>query len=115
MARLVKPGASQSSERWSMDLVNDCVSGGKVIRMLTIADDYTRECPALEVVTSPGGLPVRRVLDRMASECGLAQAIICTTDRNFADGHWRPGANNVVCDWISFSQVSPRRIPTTST
>jgi putative transposase len=83
MARLVKPGASQSNERWSMDLVNDCVSGGKVIRILTIVDDYTRECPALEVVTSPGGLPVRRVLDRMASERGLAEAIIVDNGPEF--------------------------------
>ena len=64
------------NERWSMDFVSDCVSSGKVIRMLTIVDDCTRECPAIEVDTSLGGLRVRRVLDRMASERGLPEAIV---------------------------------------
>jgi putative transposase len=32
---VVKPAASQPNERWSMDFVSDCVSSGKVIRMLT--------------------------------------------------------------------------------
>ena len=56
---LVKPAASQPNERWSMDFVSDCVSSGKVIRMLTIVDDCTREYPAIEVDTSLGGLRVR--------------------------------------------------------
>ena len=36
--------------------------------MLTMVDDYTRECPSIEVDTSLGGLRVRRVLDRVAAE-----------------------------------------------
>ena len=47
-----------------------------VIRMLTIVDDCTRECPVIEVDTSLGGLRVRRVLDRMAIERGLPEAIV---------------------------------------
>ena len=80
---LVKPAASQPNERWSMDFVSDCVSGGKVIRMLTIVDDCTRECPAIEVDTSLGGLRVRRVLDRMASERGLPEAIVVDNGPEF--------------------------------
>jgi len=80
---LVKPAASQPNERWSMDFVSDCVSSGKVIRMLTIVDDCTRECPAIEVDTSLGGLRVRRVLDRMASERGLPEAIVLDNGPEF--------------------------------
>ncbi len=80
---LVKPAASQPNERWSMDCVSDCVSSGKVIRMLTIVDDCTRECPAIEVDTSLGGLRVRRVLDRMASERGLPEAIVLDNGPEF--------------------------------
>jgi putative transposase len=65
---VTSPTAARANERWSMDFVSDCVSTGKVIRMLTIVDDCTRECPAIEVDTSLGGLRVRRVLDRIASE-----------------------------------------------
>ena len=69
------PVATRPNERWSIDFVSDCVSTGRVIRMLTVVDDCTRECPAIEVDTSLGGLRVRRVLDRIASERGLPEAI----------------------------------------
>jgi putative transposase len=80
---VVKPAASQPNERWSMDFVSDCVSTGKVIRMLTSVDDCTRECPAIEVDTSLGGLRVRRVLDRIASERGLPEAIVLDNGPEF--------------------------------
>ena len=54
-----------------MDFVSDCVSTGRVIRMLTVVDECTRECPAIEVDTSLGGLRVRRVLERIVSQRGL--------------------------------------------
>jgi putative transposase len=80
---VVKSTASHPNERWSMDFVSDCVSTGKVIRMLTIVDDCTRECPVIEVDNSLGGLRVRRVLDRMASERGLPDAIVLDNGPEF--------------------------------
>jgi putative transposase len=78
-----KPAASRPNEKWSMDFVSDCVSTGRVIRMLTVVDDCTRECPAIEVDTSLGGLRVRRVLDRIASERGLPEAIVLDNGPEF--------------------------------
>jgi putative transposase len=43
------PVATRANQRWSIDFVSDCVSTGRVIRMLTVVDDCTRECPAIEV------------------------------------------------------------------
>jgi putative transposase len=80
---VTSPAATKRNERWSMDFVSDCVSTGKVIRMLTIVDDCTRECPAIEVDTSLGGLRVRRVLDRIASERGLPEAIVLDNGPEF--------------------------------
>jgi putative transposase len=77
------PAATRPNERWSMDFVSDCVSTGKVIRMLTLVDDCTRECPAIEVDTSLGGFRVRRVLDRLASERGLPEAIVVDNGPEF--------------------------------
>ena len=77
------PAATRPNERWSMDFVSDCVSTGKVIRMLTIVDDCTRECPAIEIDTSLGGLRVRRVLDRIATERGLPEAIVLDNGPEF--------------------------------
>jgi putative transposase len=48
-----------------------------------VVDDCTRECPAIEVDTSLGGLRVRRVLDRIASERGLPEAIVVDNGPEF--------------------------------
>jgi putative transposase len=77
------PVATRPNQRWSIDFVSDCVSTGRVIRMLTVVDDCTRECPAIEVDTSLGGLRVRRVLDRIASERGLPEAIVLDNGPEF--------------------------------
>jgi putative transposase len=78
-----RPAATRANERWSIDFVSDCVSNGRVIRMLTMVDDYTRECPAVEVDTSLGGLRVRRVLDRVVAERGLPEAIVLDNGPEF--------------------------------
>ena len=78
-----KPTANRPNERWSMDFVSDCVSTGRVIRMLTVVEECTRECPAIEVDTSLGGLRVRRVLDRIVSERGLPEAIVLDNGPEF--------------------------------
>lgn len=80
---MTNPAATRPNQRWSMDFVSDCVSTGKVIRMLTLVDHCTRECPVIEVDTSLGGLRVRRVLDRIASERGLPEG----RGRWCRDGH----------------------------
>lgn len=77
------PAAMRPNQRWSIDFVSDCVSSGKVIRMLTIVDDYTRECPGIEVDTSLSGWRVRRVLDRIASERGLPEALVLDNGPEF--------------------------------
>lgn len=74
--QVVRPAAMRANQRWSIDFVSDCVSGGKVIRILTPVDDYTRECPAMEVDTCLGGLRVRRVLDGVVAQRGLPEAIV---------------------------------------
>ena len=43
------------NQRWSMDFVQDSTVGGRRIRALTIVDQFTRECPAIEVDTSITG------------------------------------------------------------
>ena len=78
-----RPAARKRNERWSIDFVSDWVSTGRVIRMLTMVDDYTRECPIIEVDTSLGGLRVGRVLDRVAAERGLPEAIVLDNGPEF--------------------------------
>src|SRR5207245_10439501 len=83
---VTSPAATRPNEPWSMDLVSDCVATGRVIQMLTMVDGCTRECPAIEVDTSLGGLRVRRVLDRIATERGLQEAIVLDNGPEFRSG-----------------------------
>lgn len=80
---VTRPAATRPNERWSMDFVSDCVGKVRVIRMLTVVDHCTRECPAIEVDTSLGGLRVCRVLDRIAGERGLPEAIVLDNGPEF--------------------------------
>jgi putative transposase len=48
------------NQRWSIDFVRDTLSDGRAFRALTIVDDVTRECPAIEVDFSLLGVRGRR-------------------------------------------------------
>ena len=58
-----------------MDFVSDSLVTGRRFRALTIVDDYSRECPAIEVDTSLGGARVVQVLERLAELRGLPEGI----------------------------------------
>ena len=75
--------AQRSNERWSMDFVSDCTAGGRRIRMLTLVDDFTRECLAIEVDTSLGGERVRRVLDNVVRKRGRPERIVVDNGPEF--------------------------------
>ena len=69
--RVILPPAQRPNERWSMDFVSDSLVTGRRFRALTIVDDFSRECPAIEVDTSLGGARVVQVLERLAELRGL--------------------------------------------
>jgi putative transposase len=52
--------------RWSLDFVADTLVSGRRFRLLTLVDDFSRECLGLVVDTSLTGLRVARELDRIA-------------------------------------------------
>jgi len=52
--------------RWSLDFVADTLASGRRFRILTLVDDFTRECLGLVVDTSLTGPRVARELDRIA-------------------------------------------------
>lgn len=60
---------------WSMHFVSDGLVDGRRLRCLTIVDDCSRECPAIEVDTSISGRRVVSVLDRLADTRGLPASI----------------------------------------
>lgn len=67
-----------------MDFVTDSIVTGRHFRALVIVDDYSRECPAIEVDTSMGGRRVFGVLHGLAEVQGLPEVIIIDNVLEFA-------------------------------
>ena len=63
------------NERWSLDFMHDRLANGRQFRALTIGDDFTRECLALEIAHSLGSADVIRVFEALAFERGLPKTI----------------------------------------
>ena len=53
-----------------MDFIVDGLATGRMVRILSVVDAYTRECLALEADTSLGSGRVTRVLERLIEERG---------------------------------------------
>lgn len=64
------------NDRWSMDFQHDTTARGQRFRTLNIVDDFSRECPVIEVDTSLTGERVTRVLDRLSAARGLPREIV---------------------------------------
>jgi putative transposase len=81
--RVPLPVPARPNQHLSMDFVQDRLTSGRKIRTLTIVDNFSRECPALEVDTSLGGRRVVRVLERLAERHGAPEAITIDNGTEF--------------------------------
>jgi transposase InsO family protein len=70
---LVRPQAP--NEVWSADFVFDRTAAGRVVKCLTIVDGATTEAVAIVPARALDGLPVTRVLDRLALARGLPRIL----------------------------------------
>ena len=73
--RVIMDRPERVNQHWSMDFVSDSLFNGRKFRVLTVVDDFSRECPVLEADHSLTGQRVSRVLDRMALTRGLPEVI----------------------------------------
>ncbi len=79
---------TSANQEWAIDFVSDGVASGCAIRMLTIVDGYTRECPAIEVGVSLGSRRVTRVLERVIGERGTPKSLRCDNGPEFISRHF---------------------------
>lgn len=91
--RLVRAGkalepATFRNEEWALDFVSDRIATGRSIRLLNIADAYTRECLALEVDTSFASRRVTRVLEQVICERGAPRRIRCDNGPELTSRHF---------------------------
>jgi putative transposase len=62
--------ATHPGQVWSLDFIFDATAGGSTLKILTIGDDFTRECLAMEVATSLPSQKGIAVLSRLVQEYG---------------------------------------------
>jgi putative transposase len=74
-ARIPMVLPTRANQMWTMDFTRDSLASGRKFRTLNLMDGYTREALWIEVDTSLPGLRVVQVLDRVAQERGLPEAI----------------------------------------
>jgi len=78
LIRVAVEVASQISavnQQWAVDFVHDVLASGRKFRVLSVVDEYSRECLALEVDTSFPSQRVTRVLEMIIAERGKPQSI----------------------------------------
>jgi len=77
---------------WSYDFVHDRTSNGRAVRMLTVIDEYSRECLAIEVDRKLNSKNVIDVLSQLFNEKGVPDHIRSDNGPEFI-------ANRVRC-WL---------------
>ena len=77
--------AARPNQSWSMDFVSDKFADGRSFRILTVIDQFTRECVVLEADRSMTGSKVAEALERAGVERGaLPESITVDNGSEFS-------------------------------
>jgi len=91
--RLVRPAMpvaelTRANQEWAMDFVMDGLATGRAVRALTVVDEYTRECLAIEVDSCLSSRRVTRVLEWAIQQRGKPEALRCDNGPEFTSRHF---------------------------
>lgn len=73
--RVAMAKATGINENWSMDFVFDVLESGRRLKVLTLVDNYSRECLRLEVERSISGVHLTKILDDVCDYRGKPEVI----------------------------------------
>jgi putative transposase len=99
------------NERWSLDFVLDVLDDGRRFRILTVVDDFTRACLAIDVDTSIGGRRVAEVLQRLIDTRSKPAILVTNNGPEFIPSAGRVGLRpryRVACHRAR--QAKPERV-----
>jgi len=96
--RLPRQQAQGMNDTWSLDFVSDSLFNGQRFRVLTVVDNYSRECLALEVGQSIRGEQVTAVLNRLEFTRGIPRSIRVDNGSEFV--------SKAVDQWAYVNKVS---------
>jgi putative transposase len=77
-----------ANQEWAMDFVMDSLATGRMLRVFTLVDAYTRECLALEVDSCLSSRRVTRVLEWVIEQRGVPQTLRCDNGPEFTSRHF---------------------------
>lgn len=95
----IAPTATRPNQVWTYDFVFDQVVSGRKLKMLTLVDECTRECLAVEVGSSVTATGVRRVLERVRGERGCPEMIRSDNGSEFIAEATR--------EWLAANNIAP--------
>jgi putative transposase len=82
--RVPLAGATRPNQRWSMDFVSDRLADGRWFRILTVVDQYTRECLCAYADRSQTGDRVVAQMQRLVKMRGAPESITTDNGSEFA-------------------------------
>ncbi len=82
--RIPSGQAISANQKWSMDFVAQRLADGRWIRVLTVVDQFTRECLLLFADTALSGEKVAVALDAVVAGHGAPQSITVDNGTEFA-------------------------------
>lgn len=82
--RIALAAASRPNQRWSMDFVSDRLADGRWFRVLTVVDQYTRECVCAYADRAQTGQKVVAQLERVSDIRGAPESITADNGGEFA-------------------------------
>ena len=110
--RVPQGSAVRRNQKWSMDFVAQRLADGRWIRVLTVVDQFTRECLALFADTSLSGEKVAAALDKVVADRGAPQSITVDNGTEFASKAMDLWAYKTECIWTSSGQDGQSRTAT---
>ena len=93
------PQVEKENQVWTYDFIFDQSLSGKSLKMLTLIDEYTRECLALEVGVSIKSARVRQILERVCLEKGKPVLIRSDNGSEFI--------GRAVSGWLAENGIKP--------
>jgi len=110
--RVPVPAATRPNQCWSMDFMSDRLADGRPFRILTMVDQYTRECVALAADRSMSGAKVVEALNSACQESGgRPESITCDNARSSSAAWWTSGRSSTASSCTSSNRASLRRTP----
>jgi putative transposase len=95
------------NQRWSLDFVSDTLTDSRRFRILTVVDDFTRECLTLVADTSLSGARVGRELDAVIARRGSPQTIVSDNGTEFTSMAILRWSQEAQIDWHYIAPGKP--------